>query len=182
MNPYYNYVCIKISSQNLPRTISILKTTFKKYAPGDLFQYTFVDEKLNELYHSEKRMGSIFRYFTALAIVISCLGLLGLASFNTQRRTREIGIRKVLGASTGKITRMFIKDFIKWILLSNMISWPLAWYAISHWLQDFTYKVNLGIVIFVISGILSVFVALITIIFQCLKAASVNPAHSLKQE
>jgi putative ABC transport system permease protein len=150
--------------------------------PGHPFEYFFLDENFDRLYRSEERMGKVFQSFTVLALFVSCLGLLGLTAYTLERRTKEIGIRKVLGASALRIVLMFSRDFLKEILLANIIAWPAVYWAISRWLQNFAYRINISIWSFVISGILIVCISLTTIGYQALKAAVANPVDSLRYE
>ena len=134
------------------------------------------------MYRSEQRIGRIYGYFTFLAVFVSCLGLFGLAAFIAERRTKEIGIRKVLGASVPKIVGLLIKEFVVLVTLSNMIAWPIAYYAMHKWLANFAYHADLALVIFVFSGILALTIAILTVGYQAFCAARVNPVEALKYE
>ncbi|MBS1610248.1 MAG: FtsX-like permease family protein, partial [Bacteroidetes bacterium] len=144
--------------------------------------YTFLDKIVEQQYLAEQTTQKIFTFFSSLAIFIACIGLLGLAAYSTQQRTREIGIRKVLGASAGTIVKMLSVDFLKLVLIAALIAFPLAWWAMHTWLQDFAYRVNIGWWVFAIAGVLSVVIALATISFQAIKAAMANPVKSLRTE
>ena len=124
----------------------------------------------------------IFGYFTFLAIFIACLGLFGLASFTAEQRTKEIGVRKVLGASVSNIIFLLSKEFLKWVVIANLIAWPVAWYALSSWLENFAYRTNIGIWVFILSGAVAVIIAILTVGFQAVKAAIMNPVESLRYE
>ena len=126
--------------------------------------------------------GNIFKYFALLAILISCLGLFGLASFVAEQRTKEIGIRKALGASVSGIVLLLSKEFTKWVLLANIIAWPIAYYVMAKWLENFAYRMDIGLWVFVLSGTLAFIIAIITVIFQAVKAALANPVDSLRYE
>ena len=154
----------------------------KEFGDQYPFNYSFLEEDLDEFYKAESIIGKIFRYFTILTIFIASLGLLGLSAFMAQQRTREIGIRKVVGSSITGVVMLFVKDFSIWIGLANLLAWPLAWFAMTKWLQDFQYKVDITIWLFVIAFVLSWLIAILTISWQSIKAANTNPAESLKYE
>lgn len=172
----------KINSGNANSLIAQIQTKWKAMASGMPFSYRFLDESFNEMYNAEQRVGKIALIFSVLAIFIACLGLFGLATYMTEQRTKEIGIRKVLGASVPGIVRMISKDFIKLVLLSALVAFPIAWYAMNKWLQDFAYRINMSWWIFLTAGLLTICIALITISFQSIKAAIVNPVKSLRTE
>jgi ABC-type antimicrobial peptide transport system permease subunit len=172
----------RLKSENIPQTIGYIENLWKKFAPGYPFNFRFLDEALDRMYRSEQRIGTLFQYFSFLAILISCLGLLGLASFMAEKRTKEIGIRKVLGASTSNITLLLSKEFTKWVLIANVIAWPIAYFAVSKWLQGYVYKANIALWSFILSGVLALFIALITVSYQSIKAALANPIDSLRYE
>jgi putative ABC transport system permease protein len=150
--------------------------------PNRPFSYTFLDETFDEQYKSEERFGKLFLNFAILAIFISCLGLLGLASYSTIQRTKEIGIRKVLGASTTNIVNLLSRDFLGLVAISALIAFPVAWFAMYKWLQDFAYRVGISWWVFLMAGILATLIALFTISFQAIKAAIANPVKSLRTE
>jgi len=178
----YSYLNIRINSDDIPATISFIEKTIKKIAPSHPFEFAFLDEQINNLYRTEYMTGNIVAYITFLAIFISCLGLLGLASFSVEQRTKEIGIRKVLGSSAINIAVLITKDFIKWVLIANIIAWPAAWYAMNKWLQNFTFKTLLSWDIFIISGLLALLIALLTVGYQSVKAGGSNPVEALRYE
>ena len=146
------------------------------------FNHGFLDERLDQLYRVEQRTGTIMLYFSGLTIFISCLGLFGLASYMAEQRTREIGIRKVLGASVSTVVLMLSKEFMVWVLVANLIAWPCAWWAMNDWLQTFAYRTEIGSMPFILSGLLAVLIALITISYQSIKAALANPVDTLQYE
>ena len=176
------FLCLKLEAQTVPQTLEYLKAVWIKYSPKDPFQFSFLDETIDGLYRSEERIGTLFKYFTALAVLISCLGLFGLASYLGEQRTKEIGIRKVLGASLLKICLLLSSEFFKWISIANLIAWPTAYILMHQWLQNFAYRNGITLWIFVLSGLFSFFVAAAAISFQALKAALSNPAKSLRYE
>ena len=179
---YSRFVSARVFPGDYQNTISSLERVWKKYAGNTVFQYNFLDQNLQSLYLSDQRAGKIAATFSALALLIACLGLLGLAAFITEQRTKEIGIRKVLGASVSEVIALLSSEFMKWVLIANIVAWPLAYYAMSKWLQNFAYRVNMNIWIFVASGALALIVALCTVSSQAIKAAMVNPVESLHYE
>jgi len=175
-------LCARILGTDIPRTINEVEQVWKKFAPDFPFEYNFLDESLDNLYRPEMRISKIFRYFTILAIFISCLGLFGLASFMAEQRTKEIGIRKVLGASVPGIVLLLSKEFGKWVLVANVIAWPIAWYGMSKWLQNFAYRTNITWTAFIMSAGIALLIALLTVSYQSIKAALANPVQSLRYE
>ena len=182
VNRQLNYMFVRIKSQNMSDTIKFLRSQWERYNPQHPFEYAFVDRLLGNMYRNEERVKTLFNYFTFLAILISCLGLFGLAFYLTEQRTKEIGVRKVLGASVPRIVLMLSKDFLKWVLVANIIAWPAAYYFMDKWLQNFAYRANMEIGLFLLSGTLALIIALLTVSYQSIKAATVNPADSLRYE
>ena len=181
--PYwYHSLYIKIHSDEPAEVIQFIERTIKQSIPDYPFVYSFLDDDLNNLYRSEQNIGTILTIFSSLAIFISCLGILGLIAFVTERRTKEIGIRKVLGASIPGVVLLLIKDFTKWILLANIIAWPIAYYFMNRWLQDFAYRIEISWWVFILAGVIALIIALLTISFQAIKAAMANPVESLHYE
>jgi len=177
-----SYYSIKINSKDLPKTIELVDKTWKSHFPSEPFNYFFLDDSFNEQYKADVLFGKVFGLFAFLAIFIACSGLLGLSSYNVVQRAKEIGIRKVLGASTETIVLLLSKDFIKLILVSLLISLPIGWYVMHEWLKDYAYRISISWWIFIISGIFAVFIALCTVSFQAVKAALANPVKSLRTE
>jgi len=173
---------VKISANNIPEQIEFINSTFTKIFPGYIFDVQFYDEYLNQMYDAEERIFAIIQSFTVLAIIIGCLGLFGLMSFIAVQKTKEIGIRKVLGASIVNILTNLSKQFSKVVILSNIIAWPLAYYVMSRWLEGFAYRTEITIAIFIISGLIGLVIAVLSISFQAVKAALANPVNSLKYE
>jgi putative ABC transport system permease protein len=181
--PYmYRFAMARISGQNVSSTIDHIKTIWNKFAVDYPFEYHFFDEDFERIYWSEQRMGRLFQYFTVLAVFISCLGLFGLASFMAEQRTKEIGIRKVLGASVAGITVLLSKEFTKWVIVGNVIAWPVAYLAIKSWLQGFSYRVDISITTFILSGVLALVIALLTVSYQAIRAAIADPMEALRYE
>lgn len=173
---------VKFRSDNIASTLSSLEKTWVDMNLGYPFEYRFLDEAFENLYKSEARLEKIFRSFAALAVFIACLGLFGLASFVAEQRTKEIGIRKVLGSSTSRIVALLNQEFLKWVAASNLIAWPIAYLALRKWLQKFAYRAGIEIWAFVLAAILGLAVALFTVSLQTLRAARANPVDSLKHE
>ncbi len=179
---YQRYMLVKIQSENIAGTIENIEASWAKFSPGFPFEYHFLDEDFDMLYRDEIRSGKIFGYFVILAIFISCLGLLGLSSFTAEQRTKEIGVRKVLGASVTNIVIILVKEFTKWVLYANLIAWPIAWFMMNNWLQNFAYKTDIGWWVFLLAGGIAFVIAVITISSQAIKAAVANPVKALKYE
>jgi putative ABC transport system permease protein len=178
----YSQFSIKIDPQQLPLTLAAIRDAYAAYFPGNIFDYHFLDEKFNRQYSNDYLFGKVFGLFAALAILIACLGLSGLSLLTTTQRTKEIGIRKVLGASVTRIVLLLSKDFIKLVLLAVIIASPVAWYIMHLWLQDFAYRVTISWWIFASAGLLSLVIALLVIGFQTIRSAIANPANSLRTE
>lgn len=173
---------IKIASSNIPKTMDEIESEWKSIYGDSPFVYFFIDETFNQLYAKDVQIATSIGYFTGLAVVIACLGLFGLSSFMVSRRTKEIGVRKTLGASLIRIYCMLSWDFLKWILLAILIASPIAWFIMKSWLETFAYHVSMGIDVFVIAAMVSIVIALITVTWQSVKAASANPVKSLRYE
>jgi ABC-type antimicrobial peptide transport system permease subunit len=176
------YVVMRTTPANIKKVISTLQASFHNVYGEYPFSYGFVNEDLSKLYATEQRMGKLFNVFSVLSIVISCLGLFGLATFATQRRIKEIGVRKVLGAGEAGIVALLSKDFIQLVLISLIIAFPVAWFAMNKWLQGFVYRINISWWVFAIAGITAILIAFITVSFQTIKAAVANPVKSLRTE
>jgi len=175
-------VFIKIRAGKSPGVISYLKAEVEKIAPGTLFSYGFLDDHISGLYKKEDNMSQVLKAFSLLAIIISCLGLFGLAAHSSELRTKEIGIRKVIGANLPNLLQLLSKDFVVFVLIGNLAAWPLAWYAVHKWLQEFTYRINIQWQVFVLSALLTLIIASITIAWHCIKTARTNPVKSLRTE
>ncbi len=175
-------ISVKVDTRSLATTVNAIKQKFDSFFPGNLFDYYFIDEKFNEQYQNDKLFGKVFGLFAGFAIFIACLGLLGLSLFATAQRTKEIGVRKVLGASIPNIVILLSKDFVRLIIYAFLIASPLAWLVMHNWLQNFAYRINISWWIFLAAGLLAIVIALVTISFQSIKAALANPANSLRTE
>jgi putative ABC transport system permease protein len=173
---------LKIKTSNVPATIASLQKTWRKFFPADPFNYYFLDDLFDQQYKADQSFGKIFGLFAFLAIIIACFGLLGLSAYNVLQRTKEIGIRKVLGASVQNVLYILSKDFITLVLIAFVIAVPVTWFIMHNWLQDFAYRINIQIWVFAVAGILAILIALLTIGIQALKAAVSNPVKSLRTE
>ncbi len=176
------YLLVKLSSRELQKSLRRLELEFNNHLPKSAFEYTFLDEQSERLYSSENRLSKIVMAFTILAILISCLGLFGLAAYTAERRTKEIGIRKVLGASLTGIVALLSKDFLKLVVIAILIASPLAYFSMEQWLADFAYRVDIAWWMFALAGILAISIAFFTVGFQSLRAALANPLESLRSE
>jgi len=176
------YMPIRIKAKDVQGAVSFIEEEWKKFVPDKPFEYFFLDDDFNKLYQSEQKTGEIFTSFSILAIFIACLGLFGLAAFTAERKTKEIGIRKVMGASIPGIIILLSKEFTKWVLFANIIAWPVAYYFMNNWLKDFAYRININFWIFIASGTIALLIALITVSIHAIRAATANPAKSLRYE
>ncbi len=178
----FRYITLSIDITSMKETLAFIESQWKILFPGYPFENFFLDTDFDRQYRADEQVGRIFGIFTLLGLFIACLGLLALASFTAESRTKEIGIRKVLGASVMEIVIMLSKQFTKWVLLANCIAWPIAYYFMHRWLKNFAYRININIVTFLLSGILVLAVALITVSYQSIKASLANPVDSLRYE
>jgi putative ABC transport system permease protein len=179
---HFTEVVIRIKPEDHDRTIKEIENIWNNHYNGEPFEYRFLDEELDQLYRPEQRMGIIFNIFSLLAILISCMGLFGMASFMTELRTKEIGIRKTYGSSMLNIFLLINGSFFRLILVANIIAWPLAWFAMHKWLENYAYRTAISWWIFPLAGIISIAIGFITVTFQSLRAASTNPAETLHYE
>jgi putative ABC transport system permease protein len=182
-SPQGCYLFAKIRPHtDVPTLLSSIQSIYKKYDPNTPFDYTFMDDAFNAQYKAEDRLASIFSIFTVITIVLATLGLFGLAAFTIEQRSKEIGIRKVLGASIASINGLLSKDFLKLVLLSILIASPVAWWFMHNWLQGFAYRINIQWWMFAGAGLLAVIVAVITVSYHAIRAAIANPVDSLRSE
>jgi putative ABC transport system permease protein len=175
-------ISLRISGKNVRQLAGQIEGLWRKMAPSQPFSFTFMDEEFNNVYIGEKRMGSISLSFSLLAIFIGCLGLFGLTAYAAEQRTREIGIRKVLGATVGGIISLLSRDFLLLVLVAMVIAFPLSWWAMHHWLQDFAYRISIGWEVYGLAALLAIGIALLTVSFQAVRAALANPVRSLRSE
>ncbi|MDN5200159.1 ABC transporter permease [Fulvivirgaceae bacterium BMA10] len=178
----FGFIAVKVGPQDIEQTLAAIEDKWNQIAPEEPFKYTFFDEDLAANYRSEQNSGKIFGIFTVLAIVIACIGLFGLAAYTAQQRTKEIGVRKALGASVFNVVLLLSKEFTKLILIALVIAIPLAWYGADKWLQSFAYRVDINITIFIIAGLSAIIISWLTVSYHAFKAAMVNPIKSLKYE
>jgi len=177
-----NFISVRLSTANIFGTIGYIENTWNQFVPGMPFEYSFLDEDYDNLYINENQTRKLFTIFAFLAIFIACLGLYGLASFVAEQKTKEIGIRKTFGASVPGIVKLLSMIFIKWVLLANVIAWPAAWFIMQRWLQNFSYRISIDIWVFLLGGALALIIALMTISYQTIKAATANPIETLRFE
>ncbi len=182
LEPNSGAASFRLSSTDIPALVSQVETKWKQVAPGQPFSYAFLEDSFDAMYRAEQRIGTIALTFAVLAILIACLGLFGLAAFMAEQRTKEIGVRKVLGASVFSIVGLLSKDFLKLVLIAIVIASPIAWWAMNQWLKDFAYKIDIEWWMFALAGLLAVGIALLTVSFQSIKAALMNPVTSLRSE
>ncbi len=178
----YRYIFLKLHAENIPQTLAQVKNVFERLNPGFPFEYEFMDNDYEVQFNFVRRTRSLIAYLAGFAIFISCLGLFGLASFNAEQRTKEIGIRKVLGSSVSRIVMLLSKDLTRLVLLANIIAWPGAWYLLNRWLQSFLYRTHISFDIFIVAGAITLIIALFTVSYHSLKAATANPVDSLRYE
>ncbi|KAA0227551.1 ABC transporter permease [candidate division KSB1 bacterium] len=177
-----DYYAVKIGPGNFAERLATLESTWKTFSPDWPLEYSFLDRKLEQLYGGEQKLSQVINYFTIIAVILACLGLFGLSSFAAERRTKEIGIRKVLGATITSVAALLSKDFVKLVLFANFIAWPIAWYAMNRWLRDFAYRIEIGWWVFTLAGGIALLIALLTVSTQAIKAALANPVEALRYE
>jgi putative ABC transport system permease protein len=188
MNPpqsdpqYLSNMIIAVNTRDYENFLNKVSAAWKSMIPSAPFEYAFLDEQVQKQYSSEIKLSRIINAFTLIAILICCLGLFGLAAFTAERRTKEIGIRKVLGATVPGIVSLLSREFLMLVLISVVIASPIAWYAMNRWLGDFAYRINISWWIFLVAGVIAVIIAFITVSFQALRAALSNPVNSLRNE
>lgn len=178
----YSTVSVKVDTKDITATMALVKARYDAIFPGNLFDYRFVDDQFEAQYANDRLFGRIFGIFSGLAIFIACLGLLGLSLFSTLQRTKEIGVRKVLGASIASIVVLLSREFVRLVLIAFIIASPVAWYLMNNWLNDFAYRINISAWTFLVAGLMALLVALVTISFQAIRAAVTNPVKSLRAE
>ena len=178
----HRYLSIRINPQNISKTIAYIQEVWQKMVPYYPLDYFFLDESFEQMHIADKKMCEIFSVFAVLAIFVACLGLFGLAAFTAEQKTKEIGVRKVLGASVSNIYLLLSREFLKWVMLANIIAWPVAYFAMHKWLQNFAYRAKIGFDIFLISAGVALIISVLTVSFQSIKAAVANPVDSLRYE
>ena len=178
----YSQLSVKLNGSNAKEAIASLQSAWKRIIPDVPMEYQFLDDHFAEVYQADTQVSKIVGILAGLAIIISCLGLFGLASYSAEKRIKEVGIRRVMGASVQNIVTLLSKHFIKLVLIANLIAWPLAWLLLQRWLQDYAYRVNINISVFVLAGVIAILIALFTVSFQAVKAAIANPVKNLRTE
>jgi putative ABC transport system permease protein len=181
-NTFYRELSIRIRPNSVQQSLAFLENTWNSFFPNEPFDFYFFDDQLNASYLAEQRMGDIFKYFSFLAIFIACLGLYGLTAFMIERKIKDIGIHKVLGAGIARIVFLLSKKYLWWIIFANAIAWPIAYYAMNRWLQNFAYRIDIGWWTFLLAGAMALLIALLTVSYQAIKAALANPVESLRYE
>jgi putative ABC transport system permease protein len=178
----YRYLFVRLNPGDVTATISHIEKTVKSFNPGFPFEYRFLDADYDRMYRGMEREMAVVRTFTILAILISCLGLFGLAAYTAEQRTKEIGIRKVMGATVPGIVALLSKEYAKWVLVANFIAWPVAYFLMRGWLQDYHYRIDLGFAIFLLAAAISILIAQLTVSYQAIRAARSNPVKALRYE
>jgi putative ABC transport system permease protein len=178
----FSNLSVKIEPGKTQDALALIQSVWKRHSADRPLEYKFLDDHFAEVYKADAQVSTIVSILAGLAIIISCLGLFGLASYAAEKRVKEVGIRKVMGASVQNIVTLLSTHFIKLVLMANLIAWPIAWLTISRWLQDYAYRVNISWWVFVIAGVVALLIALLTVSFQAVKAAIANPVKSLRSE
>jgi putative ABC transport system permease protein len=181
-SPFFSRISVKIAGDKMNEGVQHIEKVWKEFLPHRPFEYSFLSQQYSQLYDAEQRQGQLFTIFAGLAILIACLGLFGLATFNTLQRVKEIGIRKVLGASVGNIVQLLSREIIILVIVANVIAIPVAWYFMNAWLDSFAYRVGVNVWLYLLAAVVAVFIALITVSMQTIKAAMSNPANTLRYE
>jgi putative ABC transport system permease protein len=176
------FLSVRLNPGNIESSLTFLKDKWEEFVPERPFEYIFLDEDLDRLYKTEWRTGQLMISFSILSIIIACLGLFGLVAFSAEQRTKEIGIRKILGASTSRIFFDYSKEFTKWVIMANLIAWPVAYFVMSKWLENFAYRTSIALWTFVLAAVLALLIALITVTFQVVRTTLTNPVDSLRHE
>jgi putative ABC transport system permease protein len=178
----FSTVSVKINGSQASQAVAFIESTWKKVLPEYPFEYQFLDDHFKEIYRTDAQVSQMVAIMAGLAILISCLGLFGLASFSTEKRTKEIGVRKILGASVKDVVFLLSKHFIRLVLIANLIAWPLAWWALNRWIQEYAYRVAISWWVFVLAGLTALLIALGTVSLLAIKTARNNPVKSLRTE
>jgi putative ABC transport system permease protein len=176
------YLTARIQPGKIPEALTFIRSVVERVSPGTPFQYSFLDDEFNNMYHSDEQTAEIVGIFSFLAILVAALGLFGLASFTAEQRTKEIGIRKVLGASVSGLVSLLTREFVLLVLIANVIAWPITYLLMSRWLEEFAYRINIGLWSFVLAGVIAILIASATVSYQAIKAALANPVEALRYE
>lgn len=178
----FDIISVRIMPGDVRGTLDFIRQKWTEIFPGEQFEYSFLDSRIDLLYKSEGQMRSLFMIFSILSIFVACLGLFGLAAFTAEERTKEIGVRKVLGANTANILFLLSKEFGKWVLVANVVAWPVAYFMMNRWLHNFAYQTGIGLWPFILSAVLALLIALFTVSYQSVKAAIADPVDCLRYE
>jgi ABC-type antimicrobial peptide transport system permease subunit len=181
-NSRFSVALIRVSPADIPGAINFIRDAWNQVNSGFPFEFRFLDEQIDEMYRTEEKAGRLLQVFAGLAIFVACLGLFGLASFMAERRTREIGIRKILGASAPRLAVMLCREFFLLVLLANVLIWPVAYWVLENWLKNYAYRIPMSPLVFVLALGVAMTIAILTVSFQAVRAAVANPANSLKYE
>jgi len=179
---YITAISLKIEPGEIITTLDLIKKKWQNIFPGEFYTQMFLEDQIEQLYDNEKKMQSILMVFSSLSILVACLGLFGLAAYTVEDKTKEIGIRKTLGASIPRILVLLTKEFVKWVTISIFIAFPISYYLMDNWLQNFAYHINLGLAPFILAAIVSLMISIITVSIQVVKAALKNPIDTLRYE
>jgi len=179
---WINTISVRVKPDDMRESLAYLRSTWESTFPGEQFEFSFLDERIQQLYERERKMQNIFIIFSVLSIFVASLGILGLAAFMAEVKTKEIGIRKVLGASTSSVTLLLSSALLRWIVLANLVAWPVTWYVMNKWLQNFAYRIDISVGSFLLASALALIIALLTVSWQTIRAAHANPVESLKYE
>jgi putative ABC transport system permease protein len=179
---FYSNISLQVSTGKMQDAIAHIEKVWREFVPNIPFEYSFLSMQYAQLYDAEQKQGQLFRTFSALAIFIASLGLFGLATFNTMQRIKEIGIRKVLGASVGNIVQLLSREIIMLIVIANIIAWPVAWYSMDQWLNTFAYRIDNNFFMYLLSAVAAIVIALLTVSVQTIRAAMSNPSNTLRYE
>ena len=179
---WLNWMTLRLSGNNVRETLADVKQKWVQFAPEELYEFNFLDDRIDDMYRTEERFFNLFTFFTFLAIFIAGMGILGLSAFMAEQRTKEIGVRRVFGATTGNLIFLLTKEFSKLLLIGFIISAPVAYWLLDGWLQDFTYRIQIGWVPFIVAGVVAMLMTFLTSGFQSLRAALGNPVEALKYE
>ena len=178
----FQRISVKMKPVETSAAIEFIRQKWNEFSPNYPFDYTFIEDRYEQRYQSEKKLSQVLTYFSVLAVLIACLGLVGLTSFTAEQKTKEIGIRKVLGASVNSIIFLLVRKFSIWVIAANIFAWPVSFYIMNRWLQNFAYRIDMTIFTFLFSALIALLITVITVSYQSVKAAVANPVKSLKYE
>jgi putative ABC transport system permease protein len=180
--PWMNYLLIRLDEPRFESALNGVKEAYREFDPINPFTSTLLSDNFERSYESDKQLGQVFGYFAVLAMLIACSGLVSLAAFTAEQRTKEIGVRKVLGATVSGIIGLLTREYLSLVVIANLLAWPVAYFVMNLWLQDFAYRINIGVLTFLMAGVVSVLVAMLTVSYQAFRAAVTNPVEALRYE